>query len=187
MDLDKAIQTRHCVREFKKTKKPDPKKIIKAIEAASKAPLAGNLPSVRYILVTDEKKIKELAEASQQDFIADTHALVVICTDKKQLEKNYYDRAIKYAHHQAGAVIENFLLKITDMGLASCWVGAFADDMVKRILTIPDEIDVDAILPVGYEMPTQKPTKRKPDFQYALYFDKYKEKYFKPIISPEFK
>jgi len=186
MDLDKAIRERHCVRDFKKTKKPIYTKIIRAIESASLAPLAGNLPSIKYILVSDKDKIKELAEAAQQDFISDVNHVVVICTDIKQLKRSYYDRAIKYAQHQAGAVIENFLLKITDLGLASCWVGAFTDDMVKRILKIPDEIEVEAILPIGSEMPREKPKKRKPDFENSLYFDKYKNKFYKPLKAPEF-
>ncbi len=185
MELDKVIAERHSVRNFKENKKPPYTKIIKAIEAASLSPLAGNLPSVEYILVSDKDKILELAQAAQQDFIAKLSYVVVICTDKKQLEKSYYKRADKYANQQAGAVIENFLLKITDMGMSSCWVGAFADDMVKRILKIPDEIQVDALLPIGYEMPTSIKTKqRKPDFENSLYFDTYKNKFFKPLKSP---
>jgi len=66
MDLDKAIKARHSVRRFK-TKSADWRDIIKAIDAARLAPYAGNIPTLKFIIVTDEEKIKQLAVACQQD------------------------------------------------------------------------------------------------------------------------
>jgi len=170
MEFDKVLDNRHSARKFKETKKPDYGKIMEAIDAASKIPLAGNLPCLKYILVSDEKLITELAEACQQDFISQVSYVVVVCTDRKFLEKSYYERAEMYARHEAGAAIENFLLKITDLGLASCWIGAFSDETVRRILKIPDNIQVEAILPVGYS--TEKTEKKtRPTLESTMYYD----------------
>jgi len=170
MEFDKVLNNRHSARKFKETKKPDYRKVMEAINAASKIPLAGNLPCLKYILVSDKKLISELAEACQQDFISKVHYIVVVCTDRKFLEKSYYERAEIYAKHEAGAAIENFLLKITDMELASCWIGAFSNETVKRILKIPDNIQVEALLPVGYEIEkTEK--KSKLTLESTMYYD----------------
>jgi len=170
MELDKVLNKRHSARRFKETKKPDYRKVMEAINAASKIPLAGNLPCLKYILVSDKSLIRELAEACQQEFISKVHYLVVVCTDRKFLEKSYYKRAEMYAQHETGAAIENFLLKITDLELASCWIGAFSDETVKRILKIPDNIHVEALLPVGYEIEkTEK--KSKPTLESTMYFN----------------
>jgi nitroreductase len=179
MDLDKAIKERHSVRSFKKTKQADYKKIIDAMLAALKAPLAGNHPSVKLILVTDKEKIKQLAEASQQGFVDDVDNLVVFCTDKKYLEKSYGERGKMYARQQAGAAIENFLLKLTDSGLASCWVGAFSDEAVRRILKVPDNIDIEAFFPVGYELGKAKQLD-KPDLDMCVFFDTFGNRFMKP-------
>lgn len=170
MDFDKIISLRHCVRNFKKIKKPDYKDVISAIEAATKAPLAGNISSIKYVLVSDEKKISELAQAAQQSFIEQVHYVVVVCSDIKDLERNYYSRAKMYVKQQAGAAIENLILKLTDIGLSTCWVGAFSEETVKRILKIPDGIEVEALLPVGYEMGKGK-QKAKPDLDRVMFFD----------------
>ncbi len=190
MDFDKVIDARHSVRNFKESKKPGYRDVISAIEAASKAPLAGNLPALKYILVSDKSKIEELAQAAAQSFIAKAPYIVVVCSGKKFLEKYYYDRADRYAKHQAGAAIENFLLKITALGLASCWIGAFSDETIKRILKVPDDVDVDALLPVGYELEESEKAKKpkrmeKPDMNSILFFDKFKEKFMAPLRKPE--
>jgi len=143
---------------------------MEAIDAASKIPLAGNLPCLKYILVSDKKLINELAEACQQDFISKVSYIVVVCTDRKFLEKSYYERADMYSRQQSGAAIENFLLKITDLELASCWIGAFSDETVRRVLKIPDNIQVEALLPVGYEVEkTEK--KSRPTLESTMYYD----------------
>ena len=176
MDLDKAIKERHNVRSFKKTKKIEYQKVIEAIDAASKAPLAGNITAVNFILVQDKEKIRALAVAAQQDFLEQVDYIIVVCSDRKDLERNYYERGKSYAKQQAGAAIENMLLKITDLGLAACWVGAFSDQTVKRILDIPDEIDVEAMIPVGLELGQTK-QKPKPNLDRVLYYDKWKNKF----------
>jgi len=184
MDLDKVIKERHSVRNFKKGKKPDYKKIIEAIESATKAPLAGNIYGLKYILVSDKEKIKQLAQASQQDFVDDVDYIVVVCSDKKDLIRNYSERGRIYSRQQAGAAIENLMLKITELGLATCWIGAFSDEMVKRILSVTDDIDVEAMFPIGYELGKGK-QKNKPNLDDVIFFDTWKNRYMKPKRMPD--
>ena len=179
MEVDKAIKERHCVRRFKTSKKPNYRDVISAIESATKAPLAGNIYSVKYILVQDKEKIKALSVAAQQDFIEDVDYVIVVCSDKKDLERSYYERGKMYARQQAGAAVENLFLKLIDLGLAACWVGAFSDDTVKRILKIPDNVDVEAMLPLGYELGKGK-QQAKPNLDNVLFFDQWKNKFMKP-------
>jgi nitroreductase len=183
MELDKAIKERHNIRNFRKGKKPDYRKIIEAIDSANKAPLAGNIASLHFILISDKEKIKELAEASQQDFIADVDFVVAVCSDRKTLEKHYYERGKMYSRQQAGAAIQNFLLKITDLGLSTCWVGAFSDVTVKRILKIPEDIDIEAIFPIGYELGKTK-QKAKPDLDRVMFFEEWGNKYMTKRTMP---
>lgn len=178
MKLKKAIGERHSVRRFT-SKKPSWRDVIEAIDSANHAPLAGNISSLRFILVSDEEKIQKLSEAAGQDFIASACYVVVVCSEDMQTIRSYGDRGEIYCRQQAGAAVENFLLRVTDLGLASCWVGAFVDEMVRRILEIPENIKVEAILPVGYEMGKGK-SRRKLELDSFIYFDFWKNKYMKP-------
>jgi nitroreductase len=170
MEFDEIIEKRHSVRSFKTTKKPDYKDVLAAVYAATKAPLAGNLPCMKYVVVTDKKKISKLADAAQQEFIAEAHYVIIVCSDKSFLEKNFLDRTDMYSRQQAGAAVENILLKLVDVGLSGCWVGAFADDMVRRVIGIPGNVVIEALIPLGYEMGKTKSPQR-PDINSLVFFD----------------
>ena len=187
MNLDKAIKTRHSIRRFNQIKKPSYSKILNAIEAATLAPAAGNLSTLRYIFVQDKEKIKSIAVAAQQEFITTVPYVVVVCSDKKALEKFYYDRAEKYSKEQSGAAIQNYLLKINEQGLASCWIGAFSEKTVKNLLKIPDNVDVIALLPTGYSLDKSAPHHlKKPQLDKVVFYDAYKNSYMKPLAEPEY-
>jgi nitroreductase len=182
MQLDKSIEKRCSCREFK-SKKPDWRKIIKAIDKARLAPLAGNIPSLKFILVSDKDTIKKLSKATNQEFVSQVHYIVVFVSNNKQLVRAYDKRGKRYCRQQAGAAIENFLLKIEDLGLSTCWVGAFADNSVKSILKIPEKLDVEALFPIGYAAQDDK-QRKKPELDACLYFDKWDNKYMKPLRKP---
>jgi nitroreductase len=154
MQLDSAIKNRRSIRRYKR-KKPDWREILEAIEFARYAPMAGNCFTPRFILVKDEKLIDKLAKASQQPFCSSAHYIVVVCSDKKLTTNAYSERGEKYIKQQAGASIQNFLLKLHELGLATCWTGHFVDSQVKEALKIPDFCDVEAMFPIGY--PDEKP------------------------------
>jgi len=46
--------------------------------------------------------------------------------------------------------IDHITLCAVAEGLGTCWIGAFFEDRVKEILSIPPEIRVVALLPLGY-------------------------------------
>jgi nitroreductase len=180
MDFDKVIKTRASIRDYSdKEVKHD--KIIDAIEAASLAPSPGNLSFLKYIIIDDEETITKIAQACQQYFISSAPVVIVVCSEKNNLERMYDKRASKYLKQTAGASIENFLLKITEMKLASCWIGAFSEITIKNLLKVPDEVEVEAILPIAYatkrDDSKQKP---KPNLGNIVYFGTYGNKFQRP-------
>lgn len=179
MKLQKAIESRRSIRKFKK-KTPSWKKIIECIDVARYAPMAGNLFTLNFILVDDKEKIQKIADASFQPFIAEAKYLVVFVSNKGKTEISYKDRAEKYIKQQAGAAIQNFLLKLEEEKLSTCWIGLFDDDNIKEILSIPEKHDVEAIFPIGYA--AEKPKQRHPGFRDIngyLWFNKFKNKRMK--------
>ncbi len=174
MGLDRLIHARRSIRKFKSTK-PDWRTIIECIDSMRYSPMAGNNYSLKFILVDDKDKINQLAEAAQQDFISEVHYVVVVYTTPGRTETAYGERGKTYLRQQAGAAIQNFLLRITEEKLATCWVGHFVDEQVKDILDIPKDMQVEAILPIGY--PVRKPEpKRMIDLDGVLYFNKHNNK-----------
>jgi nitroreductase len=172
--IDKIIKSRRSIRKFN-SKKPDWRKIIECIDMMRYAPMAGNNFSLKFILVDDEEKIDKLAKASQQQFINQAQYVVVVCSTPLRTEISFEERGKNYLKQQAGAAIQNFLLKITESGLSTCWIGHFVDDQIKDALDIPKDIHVEALFPIGYAF--KKPeSKRIIELDNVLYFNKYGNK-----------
>jgi nitroreductase len=176
MNLDKAIHQRKSIKNFKKNS-PDWRDIIECIESARYAPMAGNIFTPRFILINEESKIRKLSEASQQDFIAKAKYLVVVCSNSEKTIEKYGKRSEIYIRQQVGAAIQNFLLKIEEKNLSTCWIGHFVEAQVRRILQIPENIQIEAMFPIGYSFSSDRKSKKlKIDFDNILYFNKYGNK-----------
>lgn len=187
MELDKAIQERHSVRKYK-DETPDWRDILECIDSMRFAPMAGGIFPLRIILIDKPELIQKLTEAAQQHFISNVDYVVVVCTDPKMVQNAYEERAERYCRQQAGAAIENFLLKIQEKGLGSCWVGAFNDEQVQRELGVPEGTFVEAMLPVGIEqkkyIQIRGKRKTKPNIDNALFFNEYGNKKMKSPTKP---
>lgn len=181
MDFDKVLEKRRSIRNYS-TKKVAFKDVIAICEAALLAPMAGNIFTIKIILVSDKKKRQELSGAAlEQEFIAEAPCVLVVCSDTSQLVKSYGKRAEIYARQQTGAAIENMFLKATSLGLAMCWVGAFDENAIKDSLGIPNGIQVEALLPIAYAREKEKIKPRvRPQLKQILNFEKWGIKTTKP-------
>jgi len=52
-------------------------------------------------------------------------------------------------------------LQAVEEGLGTCWIGAFSEAEVKKILNIPEDIRVVELLTLGYPAITPPPSSRK--------------------------
>ena len=50
------------------------------------------------------------------------------------------------------------ILQAYELGLGTCWIGAFNEDETKKVLSIPEHIRVVAMTPLGY--PNQPPSQK---------------------------
>lgn len=179
MELNRAIKTRKSVRKFN-DRKPNWRDIIECVDAARYAPMSGGNFSLKFIIVDNKNKIQKIADATEQDFVGQAQFVVVVCSNPLRTINAFGERGKAYLKQQAGAAIQNFLLKIQEKKLATCWVGHFKESPIKRELRIPEGVEIEAILPVGYEKGGTK-TKEKIDMDNILYFNLYKETRMKPL------
>lgn len=176
MKLKSAIERRTDCKIYDLKKRPDWRRIIRAINSARFAPCAGNHFSVKFIVIDDEEIIEKLADASQQSFIGKAKSCVVVVSDDKGLIRSYGERGAVYARQHSGAVIENFLLALEEEKLVTSWVWYFVDEQVRSILDIPENVKVEGIFPIGVKAKVSRLEKRVPELDRILFFEKYGEK-----------
>jgi len=179
MTFDKLLKARRSIRKYK-NKKPDWRDIIECIDSMRYAPMAGGIFTLKFILISDPEKIAKITEYTQQPFVGTAQYLVVVCSNPNRTINAYGERGGIYVRQQAGAAMQNFLLKLTEKKLASCWIGLFIEPMIKEILKIPSDVQVEAIFPIG--LAAERPyTREKIEIDNILYFDEYNKKQMKYI------
>lgn len=157
MDVFKAIKNRYSCRSYKAESIPE-EKLNKILEAARLAPSAHNEQEWKFVVVRDVKKRKEVAEAAGQSFIEE--APVIITAVGLDPEHIMSSGNPAYAIDLAIAV-EHMALQAVEEGLGTCWIGAFNQEDVKRVLEIPEGCKVVALMPLGFPADKPKPKSRK--------------------------
>lgn len=171
MELDQCIIKRCSVRSYL-DKQVSWDLISQLIDAAHHAPSSGNLQNWRFVVVTEEDKRKKLAEASlNQTWMTEAPVHIVICSDNRNIKRHYENSSDRFIHENCAAAIQNLLLKATDLKLGACWVGSFNPDMVERVIESKEDIEVIAIITVGY--PAEKPISKRHKTEELTFFETY--------------
>lgn len=140
MDLFEAITKRRSIRKYVDIAVPEDK-LNRVLEAAQKAPSAGNRQEYRFIVVRDEGARQRLMRAAaDQGFVAEAGVVVVGCATNPERKWHAVDVAI---------AIDHMTLVAHALGLGTCWIGAFEEDAVKSILGIPEGIRVVMVMTLG--------------------------------------
>ncbi len=146
-----VLRERRSVRKYASV--PVSKEIIEKILDFSRfAPSAGNLQPWRIYLINDEKLKRELAEASfGQDHVAEASWVVVITMVPEESASKYGDRGRHlYSIQDTAALALYIMLTSKAYGLDTCWVGAFDNDRVWKIIGSPSGERPVVIIPIGY-------------------------------------
>ena len=157
MDVFEAIKNRYSCRAYKPNLVPE-EKLKKVLEAARLAPSAHNEQEWKFVVVRDAEKRNRLSEAAGQSFIAE--APVVIVAVALEPEEVMSSGVPNYAVDLAIAV-DHMTLAAVEEGLGTCWVGAFSQEKVKKVLGIPERYKVVILLPLGFPANKPKPKLRK--------------------------
>ena len=153
MEAFDAIRTVLAVRHFKDTPIPEP--IVRQIvEAGRLTASGGNRQPWHFIVVRDKETLRQLVQlATTGPYIAQAPLAIVVAIDHSPLAISDGSRAI-----------QDMILVAWSQGVGSNWVGFNGLPEVNRLLGIPEEVSVLAILPFGYpaEAVGKGQKKRKP-------------------------
>lgn len=163
MDVLEAIKSRRSIREYKDQDIPK-EELDKILESAVQAPSAGNLQPWFFIVVKNPEMRHLLAKAAlDQVWMEKAPALVVVCADELTSSRTYGTRGrYLYCIQDTAAAIENMLLAAHALGYGACWVGAFDEASVRRLLKIPYGIRPVAIVTIGKPAESPRKPPRRP-------------------------
>jgi nitroreductase len=159
VDVFEAIKNRRSIRAFER-RAVSQEHVERLIDAARHAPSAGNIQPWEFVIVRDRQIKQQLSVAAlNQTFIEEASVVIVVCANEARSGQGYGSRGVNlYCIQDTAAAIENMLLAACAMGLGTCWIGAFREEIVRQALNTPTHVRPVAIIPVGYS--SEKPTPR---------------------------
>jgi len=160
LDVFEAISSRRSIRTFEKRAVSD-EQVGMLIDAARHAPSAGNIQPWEFVIVRDQQTKRQLSSAAlNQAVIEGAPVVIVVCANEARSGQGYGSRGVTlYCIQDTAAATQNILLAACALGLGTCWVGAFREEMVRRSLNTPTDVRPVAMIPVGY--PAESPAIRK--------------------------
>ena len=177
------IKMRRSIKTYLPNEVPK-RTIYNILDAGRWAPSAHNAQPWRFIVVTDSSIRRKLAEAMasawDEDMVmdgvppsirrrvvedsierfAEAPVLIIASVTMEDMDKYPDERRQKTEHTMAtqslAAAVQNMLLAAHSVGLGSCWFCAplFCQDVVRGVLKVPDNVEPQALVTLGY--PSQK-------------------------------
>lgn len=165
MTFDQILHARRSVRSFN-PRSVDRIDIMSILEAARLAPSACNSQTWRFIFITRREIIARICREAMRPVIPNkwlqqAPLVIVGCSQLDVIANRIGGRitGIEYYQIDLGIAMEHMVLKATELGLGTCWIGWFDENRIKKILEIPQKIKVSAMLAVGY--PDDAPGKKR--------------------------
>jgi F420 biosynthesis protein FbiB-like protein len=184
-----SIKKRRSIRKYS-PRKVKSNVLREVLEAAEWAPSAHNAQPWRFIVLTEESAKQALAEAMADAWTVDmakdgvrveaqkraasierfthTPVLVLACLTMEDM-KMYPDEKRQrserdLAIQSLGAAIQNMLLTAHAEGLGACWFSApsFCKETIRTVLKIPEMVEPQALIALGYAAEKPQTTQRKP-------------------------
>jgi nitroreductase len=161
LDVLEAIKTRRSVRKFL-DRPVEPEKLQVVLEAARMAPSWANMQCWRFVVVQDQEVKARISELSyveayfatrgyksnpSQKALAQAPVVIVACADP-MLSGDIHGEG--YYMADLGIAAENLMLAAHAVGLGTVFVGVFDEEHLRELLSIPSNIRIVGLFPLGY-------------------------------------
>ena len=143
------ITSRRTIRKY--SRKEVPKEIlVKCVDAARLSPSGANRQPLKYMAVNDQNLLKEVfSTLSWVGYLPDYQpseeempgAYIVILLDKTIREN---------PGHDAGIAAMSISMVAYDEGFGSCILGAVDREKLRKILNVPEDLDIVLVVSLGY-------------------------------------
>ena len=141
-------EKRRSVRAYKPDPVPDDL-LQPVLEAGRLAPSACNKQPWRFIVVRSETGRRALGAAYAREWFWKAPVVIAVCILPKEAWVRSYDGQ-NYAMVDGALAMDHMTLSAAELGLGTCWIGAFDPAAAREILGLPDGVEIVGMTPLGY-------------------------------------
>jgi nitroreductase len=158
MEFFELIRRRVSVRGYQS--KLVPKEILdKVLEAAVLAPTAANRQPFRLIVIPTSGREAALRRVYSREWFLQAPLVICVCAVKSEAWVRRDGK--NYADVDATIVMDHLILAAHDLGLGTCWIGAFDPAAAREVLGLEPDLEPLAFTPLGYPADEGRPKKRR--------------------------
>lgn len=174
MEATKMLKERRSVRKFK-NEKVDRDLMRSIVDLARYAPSWANTQIARYTLIDDDEIIKQIANEGVKGFIYNIKTLkeakgIAVLSYVKGKSGQVHDkvpgdkseRAEMWEAFDCGISCQTFCLAAHEKGVGTCIFGVIDEQKIGKMLQIPENEAVAAVIVYGYIGGESKMPKRLP-------------------------
>jgi nitroreductase len=166
MDFSELSRQRYSVRAYR-SDPVEEAKLEQVLEAARLAPTAANRQAFQIVVIHTAGHEADLKKIYDRDWFV--QAPVVLCACGVP-EENWARRDGKnYNDLDVGIMMDHLILAATDLGLGTCWIGAFDPAAAREVLGLPAGVEPIVFTPLGYPADDPRPKRRKPISELVRY------------------
>jgi nitroreductase len=159
MEFRELIQRRYSVRAYKGVPVEE-EKLQQILEAARLAPTAANRQAFQLIVIRTAGHEKDLKRIYAPEWF--TQAPIIIAAIGLPKDNWVRRDARNYVDVDVAIVLDHLILAAADLGLGTCWIGAFDPVAAREVLGLPDGAEPIALTPLGYAADEPRPKLRRP-------------------------
>jgi nitroreductase len=172
MSFIELAKRRYSAREYKDMP-VEKEKIFQVLEAGRIAPSAVNFQPRHFIVITEQSLKNKISEAYARDWFKKTPVIIVVCGDHSKSWKRKDGK--DHCDIDAAIAVDHMMLAATDIGLGTCCVCAFDAKMCREILGLPENLEVIALMPIGYVSDNKVQEKKRKNITDIVSWERYEE------------
>jgi len=158
MEFFELIRRRVSVRGYQSTS-VGKETLDKILEAAVLAPTAANRQPFRLIVIPTSGREAALRRVYSRDWFLQAPLVICVCAVKSEAWVRRDGK--NYADVDATIVMDHLILAAHDLGLGTCWIGAFDPAAAREVLGLEPDLEPLAFTPLGYPADEGRPKKRR--------------------------
>ncbi|WP_019120375.1 nitroreductase family protein [Brevibacillus massiliensis] len=173
MNVLEAIRTRRSTRAFKSQALP-PEAIEAIKDAILHSPSGSNAQESHFVIVQDPVQLRRLKRFAQ-GLSGQPAAVLVLCSNQTEaLQRGGIDTAEVLRFVNLGITAAYVLLATQSLGIGNCPVRSFHQQAIKEILGLPQDVEPELLISLGYADQPPRPKSSKAARE-VISYDRYGE------------
>jgi len=152
MEFYKLIESRESIRNYDSQKPVSEDVLNRILNAGRLAPSAANRQPWRFVLVSSEQKLAEVADSYQREWFKQAPHYLVVVGDKSQSWVRPSD-GYNSIETDLAIAMDHLVLAAANENVGTCWIIAFDYEKLAKVVDLKEEEVLFCMTPLGYQKP----------------------------------